>query len=117
MATTYGYARVSTKEQELAVQMEALKAAGCEFIFADKLTGTTMDRPQFKRLMRTIRPADAVIVYKLDRLGRTLKSILDTVEEFERRDVMFRSLKETIDTTTALGKAFYHLIGVFAQLE
>jgi DNA invertase Pin-like site-specific DNA recombinase len=113
----YGYARVSTQPQELEVQKTALKAAGCEYIFTDKVTGTSMERPDFKRMMKTVRAGDTVVVHKLDRLARTLSAILATVEQLDRNGVEFRSLNPPIDRSNAMGRAFYQLLGVFAELE
>lgn len=114
-----GYARVSTDDQDLALQVEALKRYGVpdDQIVKEHASGGTMNRPQWNRVMKAIRPGDVVVVWKLDRLGRTLKGVLETVETMEKKGVQIASITEKIDTTTAMGRAFFHIITVFAELE
>lgn len=95
-----GYARVSTADQNPDQQLDALKAAECYRIFVDSACGALDDRQELARLLDQLRPRDTLVVWKLDRLGRSLRHLIDTVAELERRDVCFRSLQENIDTTT-----------------
>ena len=95
-----GYARVSTQEQDLALQLDALQAAGCEKIFEEKASGVQRERPALKAALAYMRQGDTLVVWKLDRLARSLKQLIETVEDFATRDVGLRSLTEAIDTTT-----------------
>src|SRR3989440_12998470 len=102
-----GYARVSTHEQNLDLQIDALKAAGCEKIFTDKITSLKEERKGLDEALEFLRPGDVLVVWKLDRLGRTLRHMIDLIEGFNIRGIGFRSLKETIDTTTSTGKLIF----------
>ena len=113
----FGYARVSTEDQNLDLQIDALNAAGCERIFSEHMTGTRFDRPEFQRMDDMLREGDVVVVWKLDRLGRSTKQLIELVEGWERRGVDFVSLRDTIDTTTATGRFFFRLMASFAELE
>lgn len=118
MARRIGYARVSTDEQTLDLQIDALKAAGCERIFRDiGVSGTTRLRPGLERCLAALQPGDAMVVWKFDRAFRSLKHALDMLEAFEARGVDFCELAHNIDTTTAMGRAFFHIRGAFAELE
>src|SRR2546430_9471601 len=98
----YGYARVSTDDQNTALQLSALKQAGCTTIFTDEgLSGATVKRPALTRCLKTLRPGDTLIVWKLDRLGRSLRDLIALLDELRARGVQFRSLTEAIDTETA----------------
>ena len=100
-----GYARVSTLDRDPALQLDALKAAGCTRIFTDKASGALDRRPQLDRLLDHLREGDVVVVWRLDRLGRSLRNLIELVGDLEARGVGFRSLTESIDTTTPAGKA------------
>ena len=112
-----GYARVSTQEQDLALQLDALQTAGCEKVFEEKASGAQRERPALKAALEYMRQGDTLVVWKLDRLARSLKQLIETVEEFGERDVGLRSLTEAIDTTTAGGKLVFHLFAVLAEFE
>ena len=112
-----GYARVSTEDQNLSLQLEALKLAGCEKIFREKESGGRTDRPELLKLIDQIREGDTVVVWKLDRLGRSQKHLIETVELFRERGVNFASLEETIDTTTATGKLIFNIFASLAEFE
>jgi DNA invertase Pin-like site-specific DNA recombinase len=109
----YGYARVSTDEQNPALQLSALKKAGCKRIFKDEgISGATAKRPSLARCLKTLRPGDTIIVWKLDRLGRSLRDLITMLDEFRAQDIKFKSLTEHIDTETAAGRAMWQMIGV-----
>jgi DNA invertase Pin-like site-specific DNA recombinase len=111
----YGYARVSNQDQNLALQLDALKA--CDRVFEEKISGTTKSRPQLDALLDTLRAGDVLVVYKLDRLGRSLSHLIDVVEMLRERDVGFASVSESVDTTTPGGRLFFHLLGAVAEFE
>ena len=112
-----GYARVSTREQHLDMQLEALKAAGCEKIFSEKMTGRQQNRPELDACMNFLREGDTLVVYKLDRLGRSLKNILTLLEDFKNRGILFTSLQDNISTEGAIGQLMNNILGAFAQFE
>lgn len=112
-----GYERVSTTEQSLDSQRDELKAAGCEKIYSDKASGMKADRPGLNDALRYLRDGDVFVVTKLDRLGRTLKHLIVTVEDLHQRNIGFKSLKDGIDTTTSTGKLMFHIIGAIAEFE
>ena len=112
-----GYERVSTDDQNLALQHDALQAAGCKKIFSDKMSGAKADRPGLKQAFDFAREGDTLVVWRLDRLGRSLKDLIALVEELEGRKIGFRSLQENIDTTTSGGKLVFHLFGALAEVE
>lgn len=115
-----GYARVSTHDQNPELQIEALKRAGVseDLIFVDRASGGTMDRPNLKRALKTAQhPGSQFVVWKLDRLGRTLGGVLEVLKMLKDRDIAFRSLTEDISTGGPMGKAMIHLLAVFAELE
>lgn len=112
-----GYARVSTEDQKLEPQTDALTAAGVERIFADKISGTKRTRPQLDQMIDQLREGDIVVVTKYDRLARSLKDLLDIVEAIAERGAGFRSLAEDIDTTTPAGRLVFHVFASIAQFE
>ena len=112
-----GYARVSTEDQSLDGQLDALKAAGAEKIFADKITGTARSRPELDRLLDQLRQGDVITVTKYDRLARSLRDLLDIVDTIQAHGAGFRSLAEDIDTTTPAGRLVFHVFASIAQFE
>jgi len=112
-----GYARVSTLEQNSRLQTDALKAAGCYRVFTDRASGVLDERRELARLFDQVRPGDTVVVWRLDRLGRSLRHLIDTVNALADRKVGFRSLTESIDTTTSGGKLVFHIFGALAEFE
>jgi DNA invertase Pin-like site-specific DNA recombinase len=112
-----GYARVSTQDQNPALQLDALKAAGCEKVFVEKASGAQRDRPELLAALDYLRAGDSLVVWKLDRLARSLKQLIETVELLESRRIGLRSLTEAIDTTTAGGKLVFHVFGALAEFE
>ena len=115
--TLVGYARVSTTEQSLAPQTDALRAAGCETIFEDCASGARAERPGLTEALAHVRRGDTLVVWKLDRLGRSMAHLIETVRMLEDRGVGFRSLTEGVDTTTSGGTLVFHLFGALAQFE
>src|SRR5712691_2923361 len=114
----YGYARVSTDDQNTALQLAALKKAGCKTIFKDEgLSGATVKRPALTRCLKVLHPRDTLIVWKLDRLGRNLRDLITLLDELRTQGIKFQSLTEHIDTETAAGRAMWQMIGVLAELE
>ena len=112
-----GYARVSTNGQETATQVAALKAAGCERIFREKASGGRWDRPELHRLLDQLRKSDVLVVWKLDRLSRSLRDVLTIMERLGEAGAGFRSLTEAIDTTTPAGRMMMQMVGAFAEFE
>src|SRR4051794_9411309 len=112
-----GYARVSTQEQDLALQLDALRTAGCEKIYEEKSSGAQRERPALQAALTYMRQGDTLVVWKLDRLARSLKQLIETVEDFGVRGLGLRSLTEAIDTTTAGGKLVFHLFAALAEFE
>ncbi len=112
-----GYARVSTEDQDTALQRDALTGAGCERIFEETASGARIDREQLRAAIDFARKGDSVVVWKLDRLARSLTQLIQTIEELERNGVGFRSLTESIDTTTAGGRLIFHIFGALAEFE
>lgn len=112
-----GYARVSTHDQTLNVQTDALTAAGCTKIFTDTIGGSTTDRPGLAQALSHVRPGDTLVVWRLDRLGRSLRHLIDTITDLQKRNIGFKSLQENIDTTTSGGKLVFHLFGALAEFE
>jgi DNA invertase Pin-like site-specific DNA recombinase len=117
MGDLIGYARVSTADQEPALQIDALNAIGCVRIFADRASGSVAERPELIHALDHLRRSDTLVVWKLDRLGRSLRHLIDTVRELEERGVGFRSLHESIDTTTPAGRLVFHVFGALAEFE
>ena len=112
-----GYARVSTQEQDLAPQLDALEAAGCGRVFEEKASGAQRERPALQAALDYMRPGDTLVVWKLDRLARSLEQLVETVEGFGTRGVGLRSLTEAIDTATAGGEPVFHLFAALAEFE
>ena len=113
-----GYARVSTKDQDLSLQVDALKREGCEEIYKEKASGKKKDRKELEDMLDKIRKGDEVIVYSLDRLGRTRKQLLDLLDEFKEREVHFKSLSEEyFDTTTPMGQAIFEIMAILKAME
>lgn len=112
-----GYARVSSSEQDLALQLDALTRAGCTRVFEDKASGARTDRPGLATALTFLREGDVLVVWKLDRLGRSLPRLIDTVTTLEARGIGFRSLTEAIDTTTPGGRLIFHIFGALGQFE
>jgi DNA invertase Pin-like site-specific DNA recombinase len=113
-----GYARVPTEEQTAAGQVEALTKAGCERIFTDEgVSGAAVLKPELARALDFARPGDVLAIWRLDRLGRSLRDLIDTAQLLDQRHIGFRSLREAIDTTTASGRLYFHLMGAFAEFE
>jgi len=112
-----GYARVSTVDQNLALQRDALTEAGCAKIFTEQMSGAVTDRPALHDALEFARSGDTLIVWKLDRLARSMKQLIETVETLRVRGIGFRSLTEVLDTTTAQGRLVFHMFGALAEFE
>jgi len=112
-----GYARVSTQDQNLELQREALSKAGCKKVFEDKVSGTRADRPGLAKTLEMLREGDTLVVWKLDRLGRSVKQLVDLVGDLHKHGVQFRSLTDSIDTGTPSGRFFFHVMASLAQME
>lgn len=112
-----GYARVSTTDQNLDLQRDALEAAGCERLFTDTASGAKAERPGLKDALKECRKGDTLVVWKLDRLGRSLPHLVETVRDLMGREVGFKSLQESIDTTTSGGKLIFHIFASLAEFE
>jgi DNA invertase Pin-like site-specific DNA recombinase len=112
-----GYARVSTQDQNPELQLDALKQVGCEKIFTEKASGAQRDRHELKAALEYMRAGDTLVVWKLDRLARSLKQLIETVETLEAQGIGFRSLTEAIDTTTSGGRLVFHIFGALAEFE
>ncbi|KKW50711.1 recombinase family protein [Pantoea stewartii] len=112
-----GYVRVSTNDQNTDLQRNALQSANCEQIFEDKISGKTSERPGLKRALRTLKAGDTLVVWKLDRLGRSMRHLVMLTEELRERGVNFRSLTDSIDTSTPMGRFFFHVMGALAEME
>jgi DNA invertase Pin-like site-specific DNA recombinase len=112
-----GYARVSTIEQNLNLQQDALKESGCEKIIVDKLSGALAERPGLTKIKELLRKGDTLVVWRLDRLGRSLKDLIEWMIYLDKEGVALKSLKESIDTSTATGKLVFHLFGALSEFE
>ena len=112
-----GYARVSTRDQNLELQQEALVKAGCQKIFDDKVSGTRIDRPGLAKAIEILREDDTLVVWKLDRLGRSVKQLVNLVGELHKRGIQFKSLTDAIDTGTPSGRFFFHVMASLAEME
>ncbi|MEP8646713.1 recombinase family protein [Enterobacter kobei] len=112
-----GYVRVSTNDQNTALQRNALECAGCELIFEDKMSGKTSERPGLKKVLRTLSEGDTLVVWKLDRLGRSMRHLVTLIEDLRGRGINFRSLTDSIDTSTPMGRFFFHVMGALAEME
>lgn len=112
-----GYARVSTQEQELALQLDALTEAGCEKIYQEKISGAAKQRPQLEAMLDQLRTGDVVVVWKLDRLARSLRDLVALVNQIQDQGASFRSINDQIDTTSAHGKFTFHIFASLAEFE
>lgn len=112
-----GYARVSTQDQDTAAQISALRDAGCEVVFQETASGSRWDRPELNRLLEQLRKKDIVVVWKLDRLSRSLKDLLTVLEKIDKAGAGFQSLTEAIDTTSPGGRMMMQIIGAFSEFE
>ena len=112
-----GYIRVSRDKQATALQEDAMKKEQCERVFIDKMSGKRFDRPEFLRMLDMARPGDVIVVWRLDRLGRSLKQLIETVTLLGSRGIELRSLKESIDTATPTGKLMFHIVAAMAEFE
>lgn len=112
-----GYARVSTSDQNLQLQLDALEKVGCEKIFEDYISGSKDIRPGLSQALEMLREGDVLVVWKLDRLGRSLKSLISMIEKLEDRGVNFKSVTDSIDTSSPAGRFFFHVMGSLAQME
>lgn len=111
-----GYARVSTRDQNLDMQLSALHGAGCEQIYQEKVSGVK-ERPELERCLQSLRSGDMLVVYKLDRLGRSLKNLVEIIDDLTRRGVVITSIKDNIDASTATGRMMINLFATLAEFE
>jgi DNA invertase Pin-like site-specific DNA recombinase len=112
-----GYARVSTIDQNTDLQTDALKIAGCQKIFIDKISGVKSDRPELNKLKEQLREGDTLVVWRLDRLGRSLRDLIDWMNYLEKEKVTLKSLQESIDTGNPTGKLIFHIFGALSEFE
>jgi DNA invertase Pin-like site-specific DNA recombinase len=112
-----GYGRVSTQDQNPAMQEDALRAAGCEKLFIETVSSGKKDRPKLQAALEYLRPGDTLVVWRLDRLARSLDQLIATVKDLEAKDISLKSLNESIDTSTAGGKLIFHVFGAIAEFE
>ena len=112
-----GYARVSTQDQNLDLQIEALTKAGCKKVFDDKISGSRAERPGLTKVLEMLRDGDTLVVWKLDRLGRSVKNLVDLVGELHKQGIQFKSLTDAIDTGTPSGRFFFHVMASLAEME
>lgn len=117
MGHLLGYARVSTTDQDAALQIDALTAAGCYRVFVDTISGSLDHRPELEKLMDQLRPGDTLVVWRLDRLGRSIRHLIDQLQILSERGVGFRSLQETIDTTSSGGRLVFHVFAALAEFS
>lgn len=112
-----GYSRVSTNDQSLNSQLDKLKQYGCKKIYTDIISGSKSNRSELNNMLEYVREGDTIVVYRLDRLGRNLKDLINLINIFQDKKVGFRSITENIDTTTPTGKLMFHIAGAFAEFE
>ncbi len=112
-----GYARVSTQDQNLELQFSALKKIGCAKLYQDQLSGARNNRPGLQLALEVLRKGDTLVVWKLDRLGRTVKGLIDLVNQLHQKDIHFKSITDNVDTSTPSGRFFFHVMASLAQME
>lgn len=112
-----GYARVSTDDQNLALQTSALNEIGCAKIYDDKISGTKNNRPGLQLALEVLRKGDTLVVWKLDRLGRTVKGLIDLINQLNQKEIHFKSITDNVDTSTPSGRFFFHVMASLAQME
>ena len=112
-----GYARVSTEEQNLELQKDSLLKHGCQKIFEDQISGTRANRPGLDKTLEMLRDGDTLVVWKLDRLGRSVKQLVELIDKLQQRGVQFKSLTDSIDTGTSSGRFFFHVMASLAEME
>lgn len=112
-----GYARVSTQDQNLDLQIDALKKEGCEMIFMEKISGKTKDRPELKLMFSKLRKGDTVVVWRLDRLGRSLQDLIYLITEIGKSEANFHSIQNSMDSSTATGRLIFNVFGALAEFE
>jgi DNA invertase Pin-like site-specific DNA recombinase len=112
-----GYARVSTQDQDLALQLDALTKEGCEKVFQEKASGAQRDRPELKAALSYMRKGDTLVVWKLDRLARSMKQLIETIESFQDQGIGLKSLQDPIDTSSPSGKLVFHIFAALAEFE
>jgi DNA invertase Pin-like site-specific DNA recombinase len=112
-----GYARVSTKDQSLNLQKDALEKAGCKKIYSEQVSGAKIEREKLDEMIKQVRKGDIIVVWKLDRLGRSLRDLVNLISKFQEMEVGFKSLQDSIDTTTPTGKLTFHLFAALAEFE
>lgn len=117
MCNKIGYARVSTDDQNLDLQRDALSAAGCVDVYEEKISGKSRERPQLASCLRALRTGDTLVVWRLDRLGRSLVDLISIVNELEKRGIGFESLSEKIETSSPAGRLIFHVFGSLAEFE
>ncbi|MGB3366178.1 MAG: recombinase family protein [Acidaminobacteraceae bacterium] len=113
----FGYARVSTKKQNLELQLDALNKYGCDEIITDKISGTKVNREGLNSLLKKLRKGDILVVYKLDRLGRTMHQLVNLMNDFNNNGINFVSIKDGFDTSTTMGRFLYHVFGAIAEMD
>jgi len=112
-----GYARISTHEQNFNLQKDALEKAGCKKIYVEQISGSSRIRPELEKTLEMLRNGDTLVVWRLDRLGRSLKHLIELIIKLEQREIGFKSLMESMDTTTSGGKLVFHIFGALAEFE
>lgn len=117
MGEIVGYARVSTRDQHLELQLDRLKTEGCEKIFMDTLSGASTERPGFEEALKYLRSGDKLVVWRLDRLGRSLQHLIETVKLLEARGIALHVVQEKLDTSSSNGRLFFHIFGALAEFE
>src|ERR1700712_4225948 len=113
----YGYARVSTPDQNLTLQTDALQKAGCEFIYKEKISGATKERPELQKMLGKLQKGDTLTVWKLDRLGRSIRDLVNIINDLNKKGVQFISVMDGINTATATGRFTFHLFASLAEFE